>query len=105
MSRSNRPFKDTQVFGWETEPRDERPSEFVPSTGYSALSGYYAMPDARGRIFEPYYSTRAGGTGLGLAIVASIAADHHAFVRHRENVPCGSRFVLEFPASSLAGSA
>ena len=34
------------MFGWETEPKDERPSEFVPSTGYSALSGYYAMPDA-----------------------------------------------------------
>jgi two-component system nitrogen regulation sensor histidine kinase NtrY len=58
--------------------------------------------DVRARIFEPYYSTRAGGTGLGLAIVASIAADHRAFVRHRENSPCGSRFVVEFPASSSA---
>lgn len=45
MSRSNRAFKDTQVFGWDAEPKDERPSEFVPSTGYSALSGYYSMPE------------------------------------------------------------
>jgi hypothetical protein len=49
MSRSSRNFKDSQVFGWETEPKDERPSEFVPSTGYSALSGYYAMPEPRAR--------------------------------------------------------
>jgi hypothetical protein len=49
MSRSNRLFKDTQVFGWDAEPKDERPSEFVPSTGYSALSGYYSMPEVRRR--------------------------------------------------------
>lgn len=49
MSRPNRTFKDTQVFDWDCEPKDERPSEFVPSTGYSALSGYYAMPDTRSR--------------------------------------------------------
>jgi len=48
MSRSTR-FKDTQVFDWEQEPHDERPSEFVPSTGYSQLSGYYATPDAAPR--------------------------------------------------------
>ena len=34
--------KDFHVFGWDDEPADERPSEFVPSTGYgSSLSGYY----------------------------------------------------------------
>lgn len=43
-----RPFKETQVFGWDAEPHDERPSEFVPSTGYSSLSGYYSMPETRG---------------------------------------------------------
>jgi len=68
MSRSNRSFKDTQVFGWETEPRDERPSEFVPSTGYSALSGYYAMPDARGRRPPP-----RRGHGPLLVLLASAA--------------------------------
>ncbi len=46
MNHSQRPFKDSQVYGWDAEPKDERPSEFVPSTGYSALSGYYAMPDS-----------------------------------------------------------
>ena len=54
-------------------------------------------PALRTRIFEPYFSTRKGGTGLGLAIVSAIAADHHGFVRVRDNPPRGSRFVLEFP--------
>ena len=48
MTRSRNDFKTTQVFDWEAEPKDERPSEFVPSTGFSSLSGYYSMPpDAR----------------------------------------------------------
>jgi len=56
------------------------------------------IPQAlRSRIFEPYFSTRKGGTGLGLAIVSAIVADHHGFVRVRDNQPRGSRFVLEFP--------
>jgi len=53
---------------------------------------------ARSRIFEPYFSTKPEGTGLGLAIVASMAADHHAYLRVRSNEPCGTRFVIEFPA-------
>ena len=47
MRQRQVPFKDTQVFGWETEPAPERPSEFVPTTGFSSLSGYYAMPPAK----------------------------------------------------------
>jgi hypothetical protein len=36
-------FKATQLFDWENEPVGERPSEFMPSTGYSVLSGYHAI--------------------------------------------------------------
>ncbi len=31
-------FKESQVFGWDTEPVDERPSEFRSSTGYSMMA-------------------------------------------------------------------
>jgi len=55
--------------------------------------------EVRSRIFEPYVSTKADGTGLGLAIVASMAAEHHAYVRVRANEPRGTRFVIEFPAT------
>jgi two-component system nitrogen regulation sensor histidine kinase NtrY len=51
----------------------------------------------RGRIFEPYFSTKQGGTGLGLAIVSKIVADHNGYIRVRDNQPRGTRFVIELP--------
>ena len=77
MRDTQRAFKDTQIFGWEVEPRDERPSDFVQSTGYSALSGYYAIPDTRGAASRRY-SQRRGLNSLvlvgSLIVVLSIAA-------------------------------
>lgn len=35
--------KNLHVYGWDSEPSDERPSEFMPSTGYSVLSGYSTL--------------------------------------------------------------
>ncbi|MEW6441491.1 MAG: ATP-binding protein [bacterium] len=56
------------------------------------------IPEAiRERLFEPYTSTKKGGTGLGLAIVKSIVSDHNGYVRVKDNVPRGTKFVLEFP--------
>jgi len=63
MSRKHHPYKDTQVFDWDAEPHDERPSEFVPTTGYSVLSGYYAAPEPGRR--------RRGRSGVNPVIVAS----------------------------------
>jgi len=54
----------------------------------------------RGRIFEPYFSTKRNGTGLGLAIVSRIVADHRGYVRVRDGEPRGTRFVLEFPVGN-----
>lgn len=51
-----RDFKDTQVYDWEIEPKDERPSEFAPSTtGYGLHSGFYVAPVVASR------RTRRGG--------------------------------------------
>ncbi len=47
MTTKRRDFKETQLFGWDSEPSEQRPSEFAQSTGYSALSGYYAVPESR----------------------------------------------------------
>jgi two-component system nitrogen regulation sensor histidine kinase NtrY len=51
----------------------------------------------KGRIFEPYFSTKRGGTGLGLAIVNSIVADHQGSIRVEDNLPQGSKFIVELP--------
>jgi two-component system nitrogen regulation sensor histidine kinase NtrY len=62
-----------------------------------ADNGPGMTPDVQARVFEPYFSTKKDGTGLGLAIVSAIVADHHAYVRLRENLPRGVRVVIEFP--------
>ena len=56
----------------------------------------------RGRIFEPYYSTRKDGTGLGLSIVGAIVADHRGYIRVRQNHPRGTRFIIELPPALQA---
>ena len=54
------------VFGWDEEPADERPSEFMPvNSGYSVLSGYHVPRDMSRRAAQ-----RRRGSGLGLAGVA-----------------------------------
>lgn len=65
-------------------------------------------PDVHARVFEPYFSTKKDGTGLGLAIVSAIVADHHAYIRVRDNPPHGVSVVIEFPVrrgDSLAAAA
>lgn len=62
-----------------------------------ADNGCGMTADVKARAFEPYYSTKKDGTGLGLAIVSAIMADHHAYVRVRDNQPRGIRLVIEFP--------
>jgi nitrogen fixation/metabolism regulation signal transduction histidine kinase len=51
----------------------------------------------REKLFMPYYSTKHRGSGLGLAIVRRIVAEHGGSIEVGENVPTGSRFVLELP--------
>jgi hypothetical protein len=36
-------IKPSQIYSWDEEPVDERPSEFSSTTGYSILSGYHPM--------------------------------------------------------------
>ncbi len=60
-------------------------------------TGVGIPPEARNRLFEPYFSTRERGTGLGLAIVAHILSDHRATIRYEPNHPRGATFVIEFP--------
>ena len=51
-------------------------------------------------MFEPYFSTKEKGTGLGLVIVSNIIADHHGFIRVRDNQPHGTTIVIELPGGS-----
>lgn len=60
--------------------------------------------EIRSRIFEPFFTQRAGGTGLGLAIVASVAHAHGGTVWLEDGGP-GAVFVLELPTQEHEGPA
>lgn len=62
-------------------------------------TGHGISPEDKPRLFEPYFSTKKAGTGLGLAIVNTIIADHHGFIRVKDNEPRGTRFIIELPES------
>jgi len=58
----------------------------------------HGIPDEdKGKLFEPYFSTKKTGTGLGLTIVNTIVADHNGYIRVRDNTPKGTTFIIELP--------
>jgi PAS domain S-box-containing protein len=67
-----------------------------------ADSGHGISPEDKERLFLPYFSTKDRGTGLGLAISRRIVAEHHGLLRAEDNVPVGTRFVIELPALEAA---
>jgi two-component system nitrogen regulation sensor histidine kinase NtrY len=62
-----------------------------------ADTGRGIPPDAKEKLFLPYFSTKGRGTGLGLAIVHRIVADHHGSIRVEDNQPRGTVFTVELP--------
>lgn len=58
------------------------------------------IPDqVKGRIFDPYFTTKTSGTGIGLAIVTTIVNDHQGSIRVYDNQPRGTKFIVEISLS------
>jgi two-component system nitrogen regulation sensor histidine kinase NtrY len=60
------------------------------------------LPAERGRLTEPYMTTRAKGTGLGLAIVKKIVEEHFGSIDFEDRPGGGSRVRLVFDSESLS---
>ena len=75
-----------------------------PDGGMAVLSiddtGSGIAPEALTRVFEPWFTTKAGGTGLGLAITHRIVQDHDGTIEINSPAPGrtrGTRVVLRLP--------
>jgi two-component system sensor kinase FixL len=55
--------------------------------------------EARGRLFEPFFSTKSSGTGLGLAISNTVVRAHGGILCYRDNTPRGACFYFRLPGA------
>jgi signal transduction histidine kinase len=62
-------------------------------------SGAGIPQEAQSRIFEPFFSTKAGGTGLGLALSRQILQAHGGSIGCENLEGGGTRFVIRLPVS------
>jgi two-component system NtrC family sensor kinase len=65
-------------------------------------------PDARDKIFEPFYTTKqfgkgAGGTGLGLAVCDGIVSKWKGRIFVDPKLGSGARLIVELPAAPAGG--
>ena len=63
-------IKPTQIYDWDSEPVDERPSEFSHSASHSPVSGFYSTPRVTRRPPKP---SGAGFTGLFMVALTLLA--------------------------------
>jgi two-component system nitrogen regulation sensor histidine kinase NtrY len=56
--------------------------------------------DARSRVFDPYFTTKAEGTGLGLAIVKKVVLEHGGEIDCGPSALGGASFRIRLPLTS-----
>jgi PAS domain S-box-containing protein len=70
-------------------------------TGFQRITIFDNGPgipnSARGKLFRPFYTTKANGTGLGLAVVQKIVIQHGGQVDARNRPEGGAAFIVTLP--------
>ena len=76
-----------------------RPTQHRGWVKISVIDSGQGIPaEEKGKIFEPFYTTKDGGTGLGLSIVHKIIENHDGMIRVDSEVGRGSTFTIFLPA-------
>jgi len=60
------------------------------------INAMQAMPEG-GKIWDPFFTTKAKGTGLGLGIVKNIIESHSGSVQISAKPGAGARVKVELP--------
>jgi signal transduction histidine kinase len=76
-------------------------TRWLPAAGEAELrvrdTGPGVPADARDRLFEPFFTTRAEGTGLGLALCREIVRQHGGRIDLADGDGRGAEFVVRLP--------
>jgi hypothetical protein len=83
--------RDYHVYEWEEEPSDERPSEFMRTTGYGGLFPSTQHADAYNSQYGTFASTQSASLGDSGFTRPSLLP--------RERVPLKTRRLRELPIS------
>jgi signal transduction histidine kinase len=67
-------------------------------------TGSGIAPEVRGKVLEPYFSTKKSGTGLGLATVRRVVAEHGGEMSMQSEIGRGTQFTLALPGSAAEGA-
>ncbi|WP_226858738.1 two-component system sensor histidine kinase NtrB [Diaphorobacter aerolatus] len=59
--------------------------------------------DVAGRLFTPFYTTRAEGMGLGLSLCRTVVEQHGGYLGHAARQPRGTVFTFTLPANQPEG--
>jgi signal transduction histidine kinase len=60
-------------------------------------TGMGIPPEQIGRIFQPFFTTKAHGIGLGLAITRRLVEDHGGYIRVEGHFGYGATIIVRLP--------
>ena len=91
--------------GAQAMPDGGRLEVFLEEDGKTAVlrvtdQGHGIPEDVREKIFDLYFTTKAGGSGIGLAMTYRILQLHHGSIEVQSNVGTGTEFRLKIPLAA-----
>jgi signal transduction histidine kinase len=93
---------DNAIDAFDGVPENRRVEVFIENGGGSAVvrvrdNGCGIPPERLGRIFNPFFTTKAKGTGLGMAISKKIVEAHAGTMDVASEIGRGTEFVVSLP--------
>jgi signal transduction histidine kinase len=62
-------------------------------------TGQGMTPEVQAKVFQPFFTTKAGGTGLGLPTARRIVCAHHGTLAVQSEVGRGTKFTIRLPTA------